>query len=171
MSRSAPDFSHFARPAVRAQTLYSIGAPPDADVKINQNEAPHDLPEAMKQEVFERLMQTEWHKYPSIDAMELRTRLSDLWGWPAEGIVIGNGSNHLLSVVPELRGFPIRDYYNYGISTSLNTDDKHIFDVDLVDEYEAMAFHNDFTLQELQNMNLRALKFYLMQQKFFQILK
>ena len=67
-------------------------------------------------------------------------------------------SNHLLSVVPELRGFPIRDYYNYGISTSLYTDDKHIFDVDLVDEYEAMAFHNDFTLQELQNMNLRALE-------------
>ena len=99
MAQHPVDLSHFARQPIRKQSLYSIGAPPDADVKINQNEAPLDLPDELKQQVFDRLMQTEWHKYPSIDAMELRTRLSELWGWPAEGIVIGNGSNHLLSVL------------------------------------------------------------------------
>ena len=67
-------------------------------------------------------------------------------------------SNHLLNVVPTLTGYPIREYYDYGISTSLNTDDKHIFDVSLIDEYSAMAFHNGFTLQELQDMNLQALE-------------
>ncbi len=67
-------------------------------------------------------------------------------------------SNTLLNVVPGMKGYPIREYHDYGISTSLNTDDKHIFDVDLVDEYSAMAIHNDFTLQEFQEMNLRALE-------------
>ncbi|MFT6144494.1 MAG: histidinol-phosphate aminotransferase [Myxococcota bacterium] len=99
MADGATNFSQFAREAVRKQTLYTLGAPPDADVKINQNEAPFDLPDALKQEVFEHLMTREWHKYPSIDAAELRERLSALWHWPAEGIVIGNGSNHLLSVL------------------------------------------------------------------------
>lgn len=67
-------------------------------------------------------------------------------------------SNRLLNVVSSLKNFPIREYTNEGISCSLNTDDKHIFDVNLIDEYKAMAGVNDFTLQELQNLNLRAIE-------------
>ena len=67
-------------------------------------------------------------------------------------------SNRLLNVVDSLKNYPIREYTNEGISCSLNTDDKHIFDVNLVDEYKAMAGVNDFTLQELQNLNLRAIE-------------
>jgi len=40
----------FAVDAVRRQRVYSLeGAPPDAEIKINQNEAPDDLPAALKQ--------------------------------------------------------------------------------------------------------------------------
>lgn len=67
-------------------------------------------------------------------------------------------SNSLLNVVDGMKGYPIRQYHDHGISTSLNTDDKHIFGVTLIDEYAAMAMHNDFTLQEFQEMNLRALE-------------
>lgn len=67
-------------------------------------------------------------------------------------------SNVLLNVVDGMKGYPIRDYHDVGISTSLNTDDKHIFDIDLVDEYMAMVEHNGFSLEELQKMNLRALE-------------
>jgi adenosine deaminase len=67
-------------------------------------------------------------------------------------------SNRLLNVVDSMRNYPIREYINEGISCSLNTDDKHIFDVNLIDEYKAMAGVNEFTLQELQNLNLRAIE-------------
>jgi adenosine deaminase len=66
-------------------------------------------------------------------------------------------SNLLLNVVDSLKGYPLREYFEAGISTSINTDDQHIFQVGLVDEYMEQARLNNFSLQELQQMNLRAL--------------
>lgn len=66
-------------------------------------------------------------------------------------------SNLLLNVVDSHEEFPLREYHDKGISASLSTDDKHVFGVTLTDEYEAMARHHGFTLQEFQQMNLGAL--------------
>jgi adenosine deaminase len=67
-------------------------------------------------------------------------------------------SNLLINVVDGMKDYPIREYHNHGISTSLSTDDQHIFGTTLVKEYTAMSEHNDFTLQEFQEMNVRGLE-------------
>ena len=67
-------------------------------------------------------------------------------------------SNVLINIVKGMKDYPIREYHNFGISTSLSTDDKHIFGTTLVKEYMAMAEHDNFTLQEFQDMNLRGLE-------------
>ena len=46
----------------------------------------------------ERLLAADWARYPDFHADELRRDLGRLHGHPAEGVLVGNGSNELLSV-------------------------------------------------------------------------
>lgn len=67
-------------------------------------------------------------------------------------------SNYLLNIVKDMRDYPLREYHDHGISCSINTDDPHIFGVTLIQEYMSQAQTSRFSLQELQNMNLRAIE-------------
>ncbi|GAB5601968.1 histidinol-phosphate transaminase [Thermus sp. FJN-A] len=68
----------------------------EAPVKLDQNESPLDLPQALKEEALRRLGSIPWNRYPEIHAEALRRRLSALLGWPEEGIVLAPGSNLLI---------------------------------------------------------------------------
>jgi len=39
------------------------------------------------------------HRYPDGSCFYLRRRLSEKYGWPFDGIVIGNGSNEIIEMV------------------------------------------------------------------------
>lgn len=67
-------------------------------------------------------------------------------------------SNHLLNIVQNMADYPLREYTEQGISCSLNTDDPHIFGVTLLQEYMGQAQTSKFSLQELQALNLGAIK-------------
>ena len=45
----------------------------------------------------ERLLAVDWARYPDFHADELRRDLGRLHGHPWEGVLVGNGSNELLS--------------------------------------------------------------------------
>ncbi|GAA6763591.1 histidinol-phosphate transaminase [Thermus hydrothermalis] len=68
----------------------------EAPVKLDQNESPFDLPEALKEEALKRLRGLAWNRYPEIHAETLRRRLAALLDWPEEGIVLAPGSNLLI---------------------------------------------------------------------------
>lgn len=68
----------------------------DAPVKLDQNESPFDLPQALKAEALRRLAHLSWNRYPEIHAETLRQRLAALLNWPEEGIVFAPGSNLLI---------------------------------------------------------------------------
>ncbi len=70
--------------------------PLEAPVKLDQNESPFDLPEALKAEALRRLARLPWNRYPEIRAEGLRERLARLLDWPKEGIVLAPGSNLLI---------------------------------------------------------------------------
>jgi histidinol dehydrogenase len=89
----------FVLPAVRQQHAYTLLAPPDAPVKLNQNEAPADLPREVKDALVEKFRTADWRRYPPFDPIELRTRIASLDGWKPEGVLIGNGSNELLTLL------------------------------------------------------------------------
>jgi histidinol-phosphate aminotransferase len=86
------------KPAVRAQKAYTLAAR-EAPVKINQNENPFDLPEALKRRVMERAMARSWSRYPDFDPRALVEKLAAFSGWRADGILAGNGSNELIEAL------------------------------------------------------------------------
>ena len=83
------------KPAVRAQAAYTLAALP-ARRKLNQNECPYDLPEELKREILAEVAGSPWQRYPEFAPPELLARLADHYGWVAEGILVGNGSNELI---------------------------------------------------------------------------
>ena len=88
----------FVKPAVRQIAAYTLAAR-QAPVKINQNENPYDLPEALKRRVLESALRRPWSRYPDFDSRELLDKLAAFSGWRADGILAGNGSNELIEAL------------------------------------------------------------------------
>jgi len=91
------DPSLFVRPELRALGAYHLDLSPSRH-KLDQNEVPWDLPRRLKEEMAARLLAADWARYPDFHADELRHDLGRLHGHPFEGVLVGNGSNELLSV-------------------------------------------------------------------------
>jgi histidinol-phosphate aminotransferase len=87
----------FVRPELRALGAYRLDLSPSRH-KLDQNEVPWDLPRRLKVEMAGRLLAADWARYPDFHADELRRDLARLHGHPFEGVLVGNGSNELLSV-------------------------------------------------------------------------
>ncbi len=86
------------RPEIRSLDPYHFKARPYT-TKLDQNESPFDLPDALKTRVAERIRDIDVNRYPEIDAHSLRQALSRHLGWPEEGLVISNGSNVLIQAL------------------------------------------------------------------------
>ena len=80
---------------MRAQAAYTLAAPP-ARRKLNQNESPFDFPLELKRQVLEQVAAQPWQRYPEFAPPELLTRLAEHYGWVADGVLVGNGSNELI---------------------------------------------------------------------------
>lgn len=83
------------KPGVRAQSAYTLGAPP-ARRKLNQNESPWDVPPELKREVLAAAAAAQWERYPEFAPPELLGALAARYGWVADGVLVGNGSNELI---------------------------------------------------------------------------
>lgn len=86
------------KPAVLSQRAYTLAAR-SADVKLDQNENPWELPEALKQRVLAQALARPWSRYPAFDPAELVQALAAFSGWRADGILAGNGSNELIEAL------------------------------------------------------------------------
>jgi histidinol-phosphate aminotransferase len=84
------------RPAVRALTAYHLDQVP-CRFKLDQNECPWEPPRRIKLEVAAAIAAAPWVSYPDFHGDALRRPLGRRFGWPAEGILVGNGSNELLA--------------------------------------------------------------------------
>lgn len=83
------------RPGVRNESPYLVGAPPKADVKLNQNESPYDLPPALKSELIDTLNEMAFNRYPAEQPWSLAEALADHNDVAPEQVLVGNGSNEL----------------------------------------------------------------------------
>jgi histidinol-phosphate aminotransferase len=93
-----PDPLRQIKPAVRSIAAYTLAAR-RAPVKVNQNENPYDLPEALKRRVLEQALGRAWSRYPEFDPSELLEKLAAFSGWRADGVLAGNGSNELIQAL------------------------------------------------------------------------
>ncbi|MFP5289210.1 MAG: aminotransferase class I/II-fold pyridoxal phosphate-dependent enzyme [Thermoanaerobaculia bacterium] len=99
------DPASLVRPEVRRLSAYHLDLTPCRH-KLDQNEVPWDLPRRIKLAVAEGLLDTDWARYPDFHGDALRRDLGKLHGWPWEGILVGNGSNELLSTTLEALAGP-----------------------------------------------------------------
>lgn len=88
----------FVREEVRALSPYHLDQRPYR-FKLDQNEVPWDFPRDLKAEVSRRLLARSWATYPDFDGDALRRALARLHAHPWEGVLVGNGSNELLTVL------------------------------------------------------------------------
>src|SRR5262249_13602496 len=83
------------KPEVRGLTAYTLKHF-EADVKLDQNENPYELPPDLKREVVERVLSRPWGRYPEFVPASVVKSLARFSGWTEEGILVGNGSNELI---------------------------------------------------------------------------
>lgn len=81
--------------AVLAEPAYTLVAPA-ARRKLNQNESPFDFPLELKHKVLEQAAAIPWQLYPEFAPRQLLERLARHYGWVADGVLVGNGSNELI---------------------------------------------------------------------------
>jgi len=92
------DLIRTIKQTVRDLRPYSLAAN-HAVVKLNQNENPWGVPEAIRTETFRRLEKCSWSRYPGFLPTQLHRRLAAFTGWDPEGITAGNGSNELIQAL------------------------------------------------------------------------
>jgi histidinol-phosphate aminotransferase len=83
------------KPRVRGLKAYTL-KPDRGEVKLNQNESPWDVPEAVRAETLRRMESRRWSRYPDFVPASLHEKLAAFAGWRADGVVAGNGSNELI---------------------------------------------------------------------------
>ncbi|MBX3458749.1 MAG: histidinol-phosphate transaminase [Planctomycetes bacterium] len=72
---------------------------PDCPVKLNQNENAWDWPAHLKQQVFERVRDVPWNRYPPFVPAEFVARVARHLGADPAQVLVGNGSNELLYAI------------------------------------------------------------------------
>ncbi len=65
-------------------------------------------------------------------------------------------SNVRTKAVSSIEDHPVREFYDYGLNVTVNSDDPTLFNTDLNNEYLQLHRHLGFTLQELAQLSLNA---------------
>ncbi|TFF92021.1 adenosine deaminase [Candidatus Thorarchaeota archaeon] len=65
-------------------------------------------------------------------------------------------SNVRTGAVPSIEDHPIREFYDYGLRVTVNSDDPTLFNTDMNNEYVQLHRHLDFTIEELAQLSLNA---------------
>jgi len=95
----------FLRDDLHALQPYRVETPPHR-IRLDANESPFDLPEAVRQEVRHRLDAVATNRYPDSDARALREGLASRFGLEPDSIVVGNGSDELIAYLILALGRP-----------------------------------------------------------------
>lgn len=99
-STRSVDPAQLVRADLRQLAAYELDRTPCRH-KLDQNEMPFDLPRRLKRRIFESTLDRSWAVYPSFNSDRLRAAIGRLKDWPAEGILIGNGSGELMALALE----------------------------------------------------------------------
>ena len=73
-------------------------------IKLDANECGNDLPPAVKAKVLENVAAVSFNRYPDITMKRLRTMIGESHGYSMDNVLIGNGSNGLLTAICHVFG-------------------------------------------------------------------
>lgn len=90
------------RDEVKAFKPYRVLEGGNYRVWLDKNESPHDLPEELKEEIFEELKSVPFNRYPHITSMPVREAIGEFYGLPAENVAVGKGGDELIGYLVRL---------------------------------------------------------------------
>src|SRR5262245_33447760 len=96
-----PSPSAAIKPEVRGLTAYALRHF-EAEVKLDQNENPYELPPDLKRQVVDRVLRRPWGRYREFLPAAVIKALSKFTNWTEDGILVGNGSNELIQASPNV---------------------------------------------------------------------
>ncbi len=91
------------RSAVRDAPAYPFVAI-NAAIKLDQNESGYDFPTELKQIALDKMLHTNWNRYPEMHAETLRQKIAARVGWTEHGVVVTPGSNVLIHGLAQAAG-------------------------------------------------------------------
>ena len=74
----------------------------DYKIWLDKNENPFDIPTEIKEEILEELKNIPFNRYPHITADPLREKIAEFLGFEKGNIIVGNGSDELISLILKL---------------------------------------------------------------------
>jgi histidinol-phosphate aminotransferase len=134
------------KPSVRTLGAYTL-KPYEPRIKLNQNESPFDVPQAIKDRIHAALADRPWNRYPPFVAANFIQAVAEATRWPADGVLVANGSNELIQsilavvvgpgvsvVIPEptFTLYRLMTEVNGGTVVSVALADDLAFDVDAI---------------------------------------
>lgn len=75
--------------------------PQCAAVVVNANENPYNLPEEIRRELAEKIMQLDFNRYPDPRAHELVAKIGEAFRIDPDAILVGSGLDEVLSILTE----------------------------------------------------------------------
>jgi histidinol-phosphate aminotransferase len=93
------DLKNIVREELARLARYEIPHPANIRIRLDANESPFALPAAAAEELGRRLARVEMHRYPDGEARALRAALARRVGVDARQLVLGNGSDELITLL------------------------------------------------------------------------
>ncbi|HWR01676.1 MAG TPA: histidinol-phosphate transaminase [Chlorobaculum sp.] len=93
------DYQALLNPALQRIGVYKVEGGQEAEVKLNQNESPFDLPMWLKEKILEEFRQESWNRYPDILPYRGMEAYASFLGIPKESVIMSNGSNEMLYTI------------------------------------------------------------------------
>ena len=93
------DIGLLLNPALKNIATYKVEGGQHAEIKLNQNESPFDVPMWLKEEIIGEFIKEPWNRYPDILPYRGMQAYADFLGISADSVMMSNGSNEMLYTI------------------------------------------------------------------------
>ncbi|NTU93389.1 MAG: histidinol-phosphate transaminase [Chlorobiaceae bacterium] len=93
------DIRALLNPALQHIGAYKVEGGQEAEVKLNQNESPFDLPLWLKEKILGEFRDEPWNRYPDILPYRGMEAYASFLGVPVDSVIMSNGSNEMLYTI------------------------------------------------------------------------
>ena len=93
------DIQRLLNPALQNIATYRVEGGQQAEIKLNQNESPFDVPMWLKEEIIQEFIKEPWNRYPDILPYRGMKAYADFLGISADSVMMSNGSNEMLYTI------------------------------------------------------------------------
>ncbi len=93
------EIGRLLNPALKNISTYKVEGGQQAEIKLNQNESPFDVPMWLKEEIIGEFIKEPWNRYPDILPYRGMQAYADFLGISPDSVMMSNGSNEMLYTI------------------------------------------------------------------------